>query len=228
MKAERRHELKTNALLAWLSRVIPWMRAHTGLVLLVLLVVVGGVVLIALGVRGRVTGPRKAWVALSAVREEDDLRRLLDEHGSTPAAREGRLFLAAYLYNQNRLTEARTLYEQVRQQAGDNAVLAARALLGLATVAEQERRFDEALQLYRTLSQERPVAGYAELAKDRLQVLERKDRPAPPAGAFEPLAASRPTTEEIVPIGSRPATRPTSRPGDDTAEDTAPARSAPN
>jgi len=205
MKAQRRHELKTNVLYAWLSEARVWAEAHKGAIFVGALIVLGVFTIATLWIRRRLDRPREAWTLLSQTStQEDQYRRLEEEYGSTRAGSEGRLLWASLLYERRRHEEARQRLQRVLADAGDDAYLGARALVGLATIAEQERNVDEAVRLYQRVLDEYPAPGCVWLATERVRVLRSPHRPTAPPLAFVPLPVSRPS------MGS--ATQPTAWP----------------
>ena len=205
MKAERRHELKTNVLYARLTQAAGWAEEHKGLLFVGALVALGVFSIAYLWIHQRLARPREAWALLARTSvQEEQFKRLVEDYGGTRAAAEGRLIWAGLLYEERRHQEAREQLERALADADDDHYLAARALVELATMAEQERKVEEALRLYRRLVEEYPAPGYAELARERTAALERPGRPTAPPAAFAPLVrtrpASRPGVEVEVPV----------------------------
>jgi len=210
MRAARRHELKTNVLYARLSKWWAWAEAHKGLIFVCCLLLLGLGSILYLWIQRRVARPGEAWALLSTIStNEEQYRRLVEDYGSTRAGYEGRLLWASLLYERRLHAQARERLQHVLDAAGDNAYRGARALAGLATLAEQEHRVDEACRLYRTIVERYPAPGYVWLANERLRVLESPHRPVAPPLAFVALPVGEPETRTTTGPGSRPATRPT-------------------
>jgi tetratricopeptide (TPR) repeat protein len=202
MKAERRHELKTNALYLDLIRAWGWVQVHrTPVIVGVLLVAAAGVLMHLLISRAH-SRPQEAWTELSSAASEEQYRKVLEDYPSTDAANEARMELYRILFEAGKLDQARALAQEVLDRVGGNQYLSARALLALGSAAEQERKTEEAVRLYERLLRDCPAPGFKDEAEARVKALRMPNRPVPPALAFTPL----PVTEETVPIPTQPTT----------------------
>jgi len=210
MKAQRRHELKTNALLAALNRSEGWAEAHKRALTIGIVLVAAVIVVAYMWARRSAARPTEAWDELAVCEKPDQYRAFLADYGSTRAATEARLELGRLLVEEavtvrardpvasaatKKIDEARDLYQVVLDGADGNQYDGARALMGLATLAEMGGRQETALGLYERIEKQYPAAGFVTLAADRSRVLRSPHRPKAP----EPMG--RPSgTEAVVPI----------------------------
>ncbi len=121
---------------------------------------------------------------------------------------------------QRRLRQAAEHYEAVRQMADADALFKLNALLGLAAVAESQRQWDLAQQLYEQAvaeSREQQQPALAEQAAQRLAMLDRLREPMTlaPAAPETPAApdADAPL-QEAAPADTADAAPPAAAPAD--------------
>ncbi|NLX03915.1 MAG: hypothetical protein GXY33_02095 [Phycisphaerae bacterium] len=216
MKAERRHELKRSDLSQLLNDLGNFFQQHGTKVLAVALALV-----LVIGVafylyQSRQDSQRQAWAQLFNIVEgniqaqPEDLQDLARETGDEDLA-----VLALKQYSGSLLMQymampegpdRQAILDQADQAVGtiesrysDNAVALAGAMLNQGVVYENQGRFDQAAEVYRKLTEDPALAGYAipQLAAARLaeldswqvlsdQIVELPPATAPAAGATQP------------------------------------------
>ncbi len=234
MDADRRHELKQNALAASLLRLWEQLdRYSTPLA-------------IALAAVAVTVGGYRLWTWNSALKIEQGWAQLMDvgpasetdDQGNIDSLREiGRrnlhptLDAAVHLRVASELTRgvegrsAERIFEAVREleevtsAAGAPAPIRAAAEFRLATLFETLGKFEDAQQRYRNLTENPEYAGspFQDLANERLTSLDAIRRPVEmlaglPPTASQPDAAIDPNAGELE-IIDLPIAAPTSQPG---------------
>ncbi len=190
MKTERRHELQTNELAAWLADWVKTITPYTKLIL-------GGLILLLTAwiawsfIQNRAQQAREeAWSRLFQVYEGADISadQLMTVEESYRGSEAGlwalqtaadlrlaegtqQLFVDRTQAVEN-LEEAEKTYRTVTEQAQD-PLLKQRAMFGLAQAMESRNNFEEAKEQYQQVVKDWPDAAVARLAERRLENLRQ-------------------------------------------------------
>ena len=189
MKTERRHELQTNELANWLSEWIDTIRPYSkALVAAVLLVTTAWFAVAFTRNRGQ-QQQAQAWSAFFQAYEQGaESDRLAEVAETYPDSAAGLWALQSAadvdlaqgtqdLFRdrtqaKEALDQAKNAYQQVSEQAAD-PLLKQRAVFGMAQALESLGQFGPAEDKYREVAETWPESGVSELARQRLQQLER-------------------------------------------------------
>jgi hypothetical protein len=242
MKAQRRHDLKQNALQSELNKGADYLKRHLNLI--------GGAALAAALIALAVVGISrwrqsnrdnaqdqfdKAMLALGGEQPSDALQRIADGDGPRAAIASCKLaddYAAKMLMAQDRqspgevndlASKAKTYYTRVIEKFSDQNIQVANAHFGLGKLAESRGDVDTARKEYETVTTGRNVDGLPALAlaQEALAQLKTLDMnvylapgaaPEPDESPF-PSPATEPTTNATT---KKATTRPagaTSQPG---------------
>jgi hypothetical protein len=193
MKSERRHELQHNELAEWLIRAGETIKPYQNAIF----AVVAGIVVLVIGYniwsRMAASQAAEAWNEVNVHLENNNFPKLADvveNYPNTTAAHMAGVVLADWYLQQGcaqlfvnkaggqaELTKAITLYEQVREQSRQAALLE-RATFGLARAKEAKGDADSikmAEGLYAEVVQKWPKCAFATAAKQRADDLKRPE-----------------------------------------------------
>jgi hypothetical protein len=210
MKAEHRKELETNVLADRVGKFVEAMRGGPKGALRIWIVV--GLVAIAIGLgyylyQSTYTDTSRLWTQLDAAKDAQQLEELAKDNSGTIPARTARfevarIFLAEGVQNLGspvklaggltthedavqKLEKARTLYEELSNEARDVPMLAQEAMMGSAKAEEslsgtpkadnpKETRgtLQRAMELYQKLADAQPETFQARAAKEKVKELQ--------------------------------------------------------
>ena len=203
MKAEHRKELETNVLANSMGKLVEAVRTGPKGSLrigIVAALVLGALVLGYYLYQSSYTDTSKLWTQLDAAKDPKDLEELAKDNAGTLPARTARfevarIFLAEGVQNLgsfdqhesalDKLEKARTLYEELGNEARDMPLLAQEAMMGAAKAEESlcgsaqadsptEPRgtLDRALELYQKLADAQPETFQTKAAREKVQELQ--------------------------------------------------------
>jgi predicted negative regulator of RcsB-dependent stress response len=206
MKAEERHELRENDLANWLQYGLwAFLKANGSYLLLIVALGFLGYQLWGVYQRRQVEAQQRAWASLNEATSSENPFKTLDELITSSTVKPvqaqaclklGQLYgkLAAFpeeLVKRN-MTRAEALSRAYEFHAkaltfqGDDALIAAKAHLGIAGVYEDREDWDKAKAEYQAMVDNKQFAGdLANLAKDKLTTLDDR-RHAPRLAAMIP------------------------------------------
>ena len=188
MKTAGHSHLKDNDLALWLGSVIDRCKPHANTILGVTLAVIGLGSIYLYSSQQSAAREAELWVRYwdsSNVSDVVELKRLADEHPTTPAGQWARLSLADVKLGQGvddllrNTAEARTAlqdavqaYEEVDKVAR-HPMLKQRAVYGLGQTYEAQARVAEAVKSYQRVVSSWPGSVLAGQAQTRLESLDR-------------------------------------------------------
>ena len=197
MKAERRHELQTNALADWLSGVINQVKPHANAILIGALLIVGVAVAIAV-ISGRSAGKSEsAWASFyEATSTEDvdkratELEYVADQHAGTAPGIWARLMLADtrllrgtnasfkdHVAGEEDLEKAKNDFLAVISDAeslpaSERSMLLQRGHWGLAQTYNAQGQGEQAAEEYRKIASTWPDSALGKAAARQAEYVE--------------------------------------------------------
>jgi len=218
MKTERRHELKHNSLDAELVKILEYLKTHGKTITMAILVLIAVISVGWIVIRNRaasVSVPRQQYDNLKLIDTVDAKGRadalagfeeLADQTGNTKFAalgcvEAGDICMAQHVAGDSvtgALALAKKHYERVVAEFADEAQAVGRAHLGLAKLAEGERKFDLAEQHYQNVISlgEKTSALATTEATRALAAMKELDEPVRLASKRPPPATQpAPTTQ---------------------------------
>ncbi len=222
MDSEERHKLKENDLGSWLQYGLPmYLRQNGSYIFLILALGFLGYQLYSLYERNQVSARLASWQELlDAPNAENPPAKILgviENSEDKELKAQGYLDLGIFysqfplipesrpaikLSRAESMLKAKDAFEKTLAFAGDDALLAAKATLGLASVAEDRGNWDDARQLYQAIADPQgKFAGtpFVAIGATRLATLDDRRKaprlvalmppPAPPSTAPNPTSS---------------------------------------
>ena len=187
MKTQRRHELQTNQLAAWISNAVDRVRPHGNLLAAGCVVVLVALLAGNFFARRSKSRAAAAWTALTTANTAPELAAVGNDFPESPAGAWGTLraadrefargMRALFLDREGALVDLRAAqraYEKLAGSSPDPTLVDQRALFGLAKSYEALGEIEEAIQAYQSLTDvdRFPNGLFAAQAKARIDSLK--------------------------------------------------------
>ena len=124
------------------------------------------------------------------------LKQLINQHGSTDAARLARLLLAKAMYENNDLKRAMKHFEDASRKEGKHSILRQTALLGLGYLLEEQGQLNEAIKKFDDAV--KVSRGLEHIAlMDKARVAKSAGKKETALNAFNTLLSENPSPQDL-------------------------------